>query len=88
MRESSLFPAKVAPFSPHLCALVSLGEVATAGSRGPLAEALAERARRLCDAFRRIVSVRVRISAVGVLCASSKGTLAQSPEARPEGAKI
>jgi len=48
-------------------ALVSLGEVATAGSRGPLAEALAERARRLGDAFRRIVFAQVRISAVNTL---------------------
>lgn len=48
-------------------ALVSLGDVATAGSRGPLAEALSERARRLGDAFRRIVFAQVRISAVNTL---------------------
>ncbi|HEY3567108.1 MAG TPA: hypothetical protein VGP73_04170 [Thermoanaerobaculia bacterium] len=45
-------------------ALVSLGEVAKAGSRGPLAEALAERSRRLGEAFRRIVFAQVRISAL------------------------
>ncbi|MFL6261652.1 MAG: AI-2E family transporter [Thermoanaerobaculia bacterium] len=45
-------------------ALVSLGEVARAGSRGPLAEALAERSRRLGEAFRRIVFAQVRISAL------------------------
>jgi predicted PurR-regulated permease PerM len=45
-------------------ALVSLGEVAKAGSRGPLAEALTERARRLGEAFRRIVFAQVRISAL------------------------
>jgi predicted PurR-regulated permease PerM len=45
-------------------ALVSLGEVAKAGTRGPLAEALAERSRRLGGAFRRIVFAQVRISAL------------------------
>jgi predicted PurR-regulated permease PerM len=45
-------------------ALVSLGEAAKAGSRGPLAEALAERSRRLGEAFRRIVFAQVRISAL------------------------
>jgi predicted PurR-regulated permease PerM len=48
-------------------ALVSLGEVAKAGSRGPLAEALAERARRLGEAFRRIVFAQVRISALNTV---------------------
>jgi predicted PurR-regulated permease PerM len=45
-------------------ALVSLSEVARAGSRGPLAAAMTERANRLGDAFRRIVFAQVRISAV------------------------
>jgi predicted PurR-regulated permease PerM len=45
-------------------ALVSLGEVAKAGSRGPLTEALAQRARNLGEAFRRIVFAQVRISAL------------------------
>jgi predicted PurR-regulated permease PerM len=45
-------------------ALVSLGEVAKAGSRGPLAEALTERSRRLGEAFRRIGFAQVRISAL------------------------
>jgi predicted PurR-regulated permease PerM len=45
-------------------ALVSLSEVAAAGSRGPLAEALTERARRLGEVFRRIVFAQVRISAL------------------------
>lgn len=48
-------------------ALVSLGEVAEGGSHGPLAAALTERARRLGEAFRRIVFAQVRISAVNTL---------------------
>ena len=48
-------------------ALVSLGEVATVGPRGPLAAALTERARRLGEAFRRIVFAQVRISALNTL---------------------
>jgi predicted PurR-regulated permease PerM len=51
-------------------ALVSLGEVAKIGSRGPLAEALTERARRLGEAFRRIVFAQVRISALNTLLTS------------------
>ncbi|HEY2289094.1 MAG TPA: AI-2E family transporter [Thermoanaerobaculia bacterium] len=44
--------------------LIALGEVAKAGSRGPLSEALAERSRKLGEAFRRIVFAQVRISAL------------------------
>ncbi len=45
-------------------ALVSLSEVAKGGTRGPLAAALTERARRLGEVFRRIVFAQVRISAL------------------------
>lgn len=48
-------------------ALVSLSEVAEAGSRGPLSEALTERVRFLGEAFRRIVFAQVRISAINTL---------------------
>ena len=48
-------------------ALISLGEVTKAGTRGPLAEALTERARRLGEAFRRIVFAQVRISAINTV---------------------
>jgi predicted PurR-regulated permease PerM len=48
-------------------ALLSLGEVARTGVRGPLAIAMTERARRLGDAFRRIVFAQVRISALNTL---------------------
>jgi predicted PurR-regulated permease PerM len=48
-------------------ALVSLGEVAAAGSRGPLAAALTERTRRLAEVFRRIVFAQVRISALNTV---------------------
>lgn len=44
--------------------LIALGEVAKAGSRGPLTEALTERSRNLGEAFRRIVFAQVRISAL------------------------
>ena len=45
-------------------AIVSLHEARPIPSRAPLAQALGERARRLGDAFRRIVFAQVRISAV------------------------
>jgi predicted PurR-regulated permease PerM len=48
-------------------AMLSFGEVATAKSRGPLAVALTERARRLGGAFRRIIFAQVRISALNTL---------------------
>jgi predicted PurR-regulated permease PerM len=48
-------------------ALISLGEVAKAGTRGPLATALTERARRFGEAFRHIVFAQVRISALNTL---------------------
>jgi predicted PurR-regulated permease PerM len=48
-------------------ALLSLGEVGKAGARGPLAAALTERARRLGEAFRRVVFAQVRISALNTL---------------------
>jgi predicted PurR-regulated permease PerM len=48
-------------------ALISLSEVAKAGTRGPLAEALTERARRLGEVFRRIVFAQVRISALNTV---------------------
>lgn len=51
-------------------ALVALQEVAEPGSRGPLAAALTERARRLGEAFRRIVFAQVRISALNTLLTS------------------
>lgn len=44
--------------------LVSLREVSDDGAGGPLARALGERARRLTDAFRRIVFAQLRISAI------------------------
>jgi predicted PurR-regulated permease PerM len=45
-------------------AMISLHEVGPVKSRAPLALALAERARRLGEAFRRIVFAQVRISAL------------------------
>jgi predicted PurR-regulated permease PerM len=48
-------------------ALVSLGEARPASKRAPLSRALAERADRLGDAFRRIVFAQVRISALNTL---------------------
>jgi predicted PurR-regulated permease PerM len=48
-------------------ALLSLGEVEKGAPRGPLAAALTERARRLGDAFRRIIFAQVRISALNTL---------------------
>lgn len=45
-------------------AMISLREAATGIRLGPLAEALAERADRLGDAFRRIVFAQIRISAL------------------------
>jgi predicted PurR-regulated permease PerM len=45
-------------------AMVSLNEASHAVARGPLAAALAERARRLGDAFRNVVFAQVRISAL------------------------
>jgi predicted PurR-regulated permease PerM len=48
-------------------ALLSLGEVTKRGAHGPLAVAMTERARRLSDAFRRIVFAQVRISALNTL---------------------
>jgi predicted PurR-regulated permease PerM len=51
-------------------ALVALQEVAEPGSHGPLAAALTERARRLGEAFRRIVFAQVRISALNTLLTS------------------
>ena len=45
-------------------AMVSLREAAPASSGGPLAMALAERARRLGDAFRNVVFAQIRISAL------------------------
>jgi predicted PurR-regulated permease PerM len=48
-------------------ALLSLGEVTKRGTHGPLAIAMTERARRLGDAFRRIVFAQVRISALNTI---------------------
>jgi predicted PurR-regulated permease PerM len=48
-------------------AIASLGEALPATSNGPLAQALGERARRLADAFRRIVFAQVRISALNTV---------------------
>ena len=48
-------------------ALVSLREAAPTGEAGPLAKALVERARRLGEAFRRVVFAQVRISALNTL---------------------
>jgi predicted PurR-regulated permease PerM len=48
-------------------AIISLGEALPADSGGPLARALAERARRLGDAFRRVVFAQVRISALNTV---------------------
>jgi len=48
-------------------ALVALHDAGRPGSLGPLAQSLAERARRLGDAFRRVVFGQVRISAVNAL---------------------
>jgi predicted PurR-regulated permease PerM len=48
-------------------AMVSLREARQGEARGPLAIALFERARRLGDAFRRIVFAQVRISALNTL---------------------
>jgi predicted PurR-regulated permease PerM len=45
-------------------AMVSLNEATDAVARGPLTGALAERARRLGDAFRNVVFAQVRISAL------------------------
>ena len=45
-------------------AMVSLNEARTSATPGPLAAALAERARRLGDAFRNVVFAQVRISAL------------------------
>jgi predicted PurR-regulated permease PerM len=45
-------------------AMVSLREALPAGEMGPLAEELVERARRVGDAFRRVVFAQVRISAL------------------------
>jgi predicted PurR-regulated permease PerM len=45
-------------------AVASLGEALPAETHGPLARALAERATRLGDAFRRIVFAQLRISAL------------------------
>ena len=45
-------------------AMVSLHETLPGSHRGPLAVALTERARRLGDAFRRVVFAQVRISAI------------------------
>jgi len=45
-------------------AMVSLNEASHAVARGPFAAALAERARRLGDAFRNVVFAQVRISAL------------------------
>ena len=48
-------------------ALLALREATAQGAMGPLAAALAERASRLAEAFRRIVFAQVRISAVNTL---------------------
>ncbi len=48
-------------------AMVALGEVHGAGDGGPLARCLAERARRVGDAFRRVVFAQVRIAALNAL---------------------
>jgi predicted PurR-regulated permease PerM len=48
-------------------AMVSLNEATDSVARGPLAVALAERARRLGDAFRNVVFAQVRISALNTL---------------------
>jgi predicted PurR-regulated permease PerM len=48
-------------------ALLSLGDVERAAPRGPLAAALTERARRLGEAFRRIIFAQLRISALNTL---------------------
>jgi predicted PurR-regulated permease PerM len=45
-------------------AMVSLREALPAGDGGPLARELTERARRVGDAFRRVVFAQVRISAI------------------------
>ncbi|MGZ5062753.1 MAG: AI-2E family transporter [Usitatibacter sp.] len=45
-------------------AIASLGEALPAERHGPLARAMAERARRLGDAFRRVVFAQIRISAL------------------------
>ena len=48
-------------------ALVSLRDAAPVSESGPLAKALVERARRLGDAFRRIVFAQLRISALNTV---------------------
>ena len=48
-------------------AMLAVGEVRGAGERKPLPGALAERARRLGEAFRRVVFAQVRISAINTL---------------------
>ena len=48
-------------------AMVSLHEAELAQSRGPLAHALSERARRVGDAFRRVVFAQVRIAALNTV---------------------
>ena len=48
-------------------ALLALREATAQGTMGPLASALAERAGRLAEAFRRIVFAQVRISAVNTV---------------------
>ncbi len=45
-------------------AIASLGEALPAESHGPLARSLGERAKRLGDAFRRVVFAQIRISAL------------------------
>jgi predicted PurR-regulated permease PerM len=45
-------------------ALLAMREATAAHARAPLAAALAERARRIADAFRRVVFAQVRISAI------------------------
>lgn len=48
-------------------AMVSLREARPEGADGPLARALGERARRLGDAFRRVVFAQVRIAALNAI---------------------
>lgn len=48
-------------------AMVSLGEARAGSGGGPLARALGERARRVGDAFRRVVFAQVRIAALNAL---------------------
>lgn len=65
-REAGLLVAHVV-IGMVLGAIVSLSAAAGEASRRPLAQALAERARRISDAFRAVVFAQVRIAAVNTL---------------------